>query len=377
MQRRVVVSLARLFRDEVPGALPRGRLNDGLPRLKGVHARLTREPPEPLPSLERVLAAVTWLQARAEVIVVVGQPGALLAVRAWLDALAPGALVRFVGGPDAELLDAGRGVALVALVGPDWVDAAVEAAVAAGRPVVVAGPTPDDLEDGEVVDPPSGGLWLDDPHAGDGRFGILGAAALVIAGFAGIDVAALIDGADEMLVACTKPALTENPAYSYALGCIYAERELGLRVPAHVTSNPRLETFVVWAARTWATTMTGASSVAGLRARSGGAPLAGLLGDEELTELLLEGPREFLLTTWEHGPSAHDDALLAVSRDRPSVRILLFGGDARAMGAAAALMCRAAIAGGLLTDRDPRTLVSLSRWREAVMPAVDAGEPAE
>ena len=378
MHRRVVVSLARLFRDEVPGALPRGRLNDGLPRLKTIRAHMHKDRPQTsgLPDVGRVLEAAGWLRSQAQVLVVAGQPGALLAARVWVDALAPGALVRFVGAPDADLLEGGSGVALLALLGPEWVDDAVEAAVAAGRAVLVAGPPPEDLEEGEVIEPPPGGHWLDDPYAGDGRFGALGASSMVIAAFAGVDVAGVVEGAAEMQSACARPALTENPAYSYALACVYAERDLGLRGAAHVTSSAKLETFVGWAARTWASTMTGATAVGTLRSRAGAAPLFGLIGDEELTEMLFEGPREFLVTTWEPNASAHDAALLSLTRDRPSIRVHLHDVDARSLGAAAALVCRAAVIGALFTDRNPRTLASLSAWREATSIAVDVADRA-
>lgn len=153
MHRSVKVDLARVFRDEVPGGLPRRRLQDGLARLRTVQEALAGAPSlAPAPTAESIAVVAGALRARAARLVVAGQPGAVEAARVLVDVLAPGAPVDGLATPEPDdLPGAGEGGrAWVAVLGPVWVEALVDAAAARGEPVVVVGtPAPD----GEPVEP--------------------------------------------------------------------------------------------------------------------------------------------------------------------------------------------------------------------------------
>lgn len=349
----------------------------GLGKLRDVHARLVNEdaswPHLRLPDDEALAAASSLASTLGEgPLAVVGQPSAIAAQRAVVDALGVRS-PRWFSSPDAALAAAVAepGTSWVVLEGPSWVDAAAEAAVAAGNRVVVAGP-------GEHEAPPEG-WWLSDPVAGDGRFGGLGMAAAVTAAWAGVDVEGLHAGARDMGTACSRAALFENPAYTLALAAVYVDLDLGVGTPVHLGSTSRLLPLLHWNSRMWGAVLSDAVNTGGVVRHQGQAGVAGTVGDEELLQALLRGPRDKLVTIWDAADvgAFSEHAALQVralqdllDRERiPHLRVRLPGIDARTLGAAVLLAEHAAVVAGCFVDIDPLGLAGVEAWYTAVQRA--------
>lgn len=382
VHRRVVVDLAPLVRTEGTAGVGVKRLTAQLGRLRDVHDALRageesfRWPHLVLPddgAVEAVVALAGELRARATTLAVVGQPGALLALRVWTDALAPGARIRWIGSPDAELLAPlhGADVAWLVLEGPSWADRVAEEAVARGQAVAVAGP-------GQGQAPPDG-WWIADPAAGDGRFGALGMAGLVMAAWAGIDVGAAVAGARDMAESCRRAALFENPAYSLATASIAVQQATAIVVPAFLATSARLGAFTTWVARLWAAVGAQPAMVNGVRQHVGGNAVAGILGDDELTQALLSGTRDKWAVLWEvdstSAPGTPGElaarqvrvfAQLWGREGLPMVKVRLPGLDAATLGGAIQLACHTAVTTSLMQERDPLGLEAVTTWHGAV-----------
>lgn len=389
MARNVVVEVSHLLRKD-GGGIGRKRLTTGLGRLREAHEALRAGAESSKWPHLRVLddetvayarAVAEGLRARGTELAVVGQPGAVAALRALTDALGV-ASPRWVTGPDDALVAAldRPEVAWLVLEGPAWADRVAEWAVEQGRAVAVAGP-------GDHEAPP-GGWWLSDPVAGDGRFGVLGLAAAVCAAWAGVDVEGLFAGARDMAEACERAALFENPAYTLALATIFAERDLGATVPAHLVASGRMGAFSEWVARLWGAILCDAVHVEGVVRHSGAVGVPGVVGDEELLQALVLGPRDKLVTLWDpteatNGPLAQEAAAQArafqdlLERENvPYVRVRLPGLDARSLGAAVFLATHAAVSAAVYLDVDPLGLGAVSAWYASLERArgdVDAG----
>ncbi len=373
------MEVTRLLRKET-GGIGRKRLTSGLARLRDVHATLVagaeagRWPhlrlldADAREDARRVAAA---LRAAAPELVVVGQPGAVAALRAAVEALGTTS-PRWMTSPDAAQLAAldRPDVAWLVLEGPPWADRVAEWAVESGRAVAVAGP-------GDHPAPPSG-WWISDPVAGDGRFAPLGAAAAVVASWAGVDIDVLHAGAQEMSATCARSALFENPAYTYALATVFADRDLGAGVPAHLVGAGRLDAFGAWLTRVWAAVLCAAVPGDGTVRHTGAAGIHGIVGDEELCEALLLGPRDKLVTVWD--PTELDGSAVsaeAVNQVRalvdllerenvPYLRVRLPGFNAYSLGASFVLASHAAVTAALFLDLDPLGLDAVAAWYGAL-----------
>lgn len=389
MARNVVVEVSHLLRKD-GGGIGRKRLTTGLGRLREAHEALRAGAEAGKWPHLRVLddeavaharAVAEGLRARGSELAVVGQPGAVAALRALTEALGV-ASPRWVTGPDDALVAAldRPEVAWLVLEGPGWADRVAEWAVEQGRAVAVAGP-------GEHEAPP-GGWWLSDPVAGDGRFGGLGLAAAVCAAWAGVDVEGLFAGARDMEAACERAALFENPAYTLALATVFAERDLGTTVPAHLVASGRMAAFAEWVARLWGAVLCDAVPVEGVVRHSGAVGVPGVVGDEELLQALVLGPRDKLVTLWDPteavgGPLSQEAAAqvrafqdLLERENVPYVRVRLPGLDARSLGAAVFLATHAAVSAAVYLDVDPLGLGAVSAWYASLERArgdVDAG----
>lgn len=393
MIRNVVLEVSHLLRKEGSG-LGRRRLLSGLGRLREVHdavrlgAEAGRWPHLQLPD-DAQLAAVREIAAelrrRAPRLAVVGQPGAIAALRAIIEALGTES-PRWVASPDSASLPEldSPDVAWLVLEGPAWADQVAEWAVGQGRVVVMAGEG--------VHEAPPNGWWISDPVAGDGRFGGLGAAAALCAAWAGVDIEAMHEGARDMVVACERPALFENPSYTFALTTVFLERDLGVTIPAHLATSGRLEAFTHWLVRMWGAVLADSAPVEGVMRHVGAAGVCGVVGDEELIQVLLLGPRDKQVVLWdvtegETGRGAAEASLqsraLQTLLDReaiPYLRVRLPGLDARAFGAAMFLAEHAAVAASLFLAVDPLGVAGVSAWYaalERVRSNVDAGPSTE
>ncbi|MSQ01292.1 MAG: hypothetical protein EXR71_05270 [Myxococcales bacterium] len=274
----------------------------------------------PLPKADAVTGAMRALGGHPGTLV--GQPGAVAAAGAWGRTLGlPG------DGP------------LVALLGASDVEAAIDEALAAGRRVGVACGT----DGGEPIEPPPGGVWIEDAWAGEGTRGVLGAGVLVAAGLAGLDVGAALAGAKAMRESCQAP-ITENPAWSLARALRGLAQEGRIDVVAHVAGEPALAAFAAWAARAQATMLARPSPTHPARPL----PVHFLEGDQEWLHAISEG-RDRVLLVWETGTGVLPRALHEGSLTR--IRVQLPGLDAEALAGAFVLWLRALEFLAALEDR--------------------------
>ncbi|MDP2306712.1 MAG: hypothetical protein Q8P18_11875 [Pseudomonadota bacterium] len=380
MIRNVVVEVSHLLRKKEGSGLARRRLLSGLGRLREVHEAVRigteagRWPHLQLPD-DAELAAVREIAAelrrRAPRLAVVGQPGAIAALRAITEAFGAES-PRWISSPDGAGLDDldSPEVAWLVLEGPAWADQVAEWAVGRGRVVAMAG--------AGTHDAPPNGWWISDPVAGDGRFAGLGAAAALCAAWAGVDIEAVHDGARDMVAACQRSALFENPSYTLALTTLFLERDLGVTIPVHVATSGRMEAFTRWLVRMWGAVLADSVPVEGLMRHVGAAGVSGVVGDEELIQVLLLGPRDKHVTLWDvtdggTGRGSAEASLqsraLQTLLDReniPYLRVRLPGLDARALGAAMFLAEHSAVTASLFLAVDPLGLAGVSAWYAAL-----------
>lgn len=349
-----MVDLAGLMRSHAGGSAVRRKWHDGVSSLAPLHARVkTLGFPGTLPNLVDVSERIAKIGKVRGALAVIGQPGAIGAVRAWADLGESGEGIRFVTGP-------GRGIAetrVFAFLGPAWVEQAVETAITAGAKVAVCGVA----EAGEVVEAPPKGWFVADPLAGDGRNGILSTGVLVAAGLAGIDVQAGLTGAADMIRVLDGPPGSDNPAWSLARAIRLAEVELGRDSVVHVAGQAGLVGVANWAARTQAATAVGGR---GDRVVSRTLPAVVQAGDEEWLEALASGARNRLLVLWEGSADATSDSWtqFVLASGQAAVRVRLPGLDAYASGSASALWLRTVACLALLEERQPAPLEAALAW---------------
>lgn len=379
--RRLTVDATGAFRPAVRDGVSRRRASELYGALGQLHATMRTDPAIPgAIATEPILALAEQIRARADGPVgVIGQAGAVHG--ACVAPLVLGKKVLRITAPSSTQLDSTR--PWVALLGPPWVPAVVDQLVQLGAAVVVCGPP---AEPGEEVAPPPGGWWFPDPLAGDGRAGALGASALLVAALAGVPLDRLAAGVQSAREACASTSYADHVAYGWSLVAALADVDLHRVVSAHLASDPRLMPLARWAARVWGSTLVQEFNGATVRARMGGRALDGMIGDEELWEMLAAGPPDLTLTTWELAPNADTlgdlarrqlDAFArhAAERGIPTLRVRLAELDAAGIGVAMGVTLHAATAAARLLERDPRTLVSLPGLYQAM--DVDAPVDAE
>jgi glucose-6-phosphate isomerase len=191
-----------------------------------------------------------------------------------------------------------------------------------------------------------------------------------------------------MGVACARSALFENPAYTLGLAAVFAETDLGAGTPVMLGSSARLGPLLHWQGRMWGAVLSDVVNVGGVVRHRGTAGVTGTVGDEELLQALLRGPRDKLVIVWEvieGGPFGEHAAVQVralqdlLERERiPHLKVRLPGLDARTVGASVLLAEHAAVAAGCYADTDPLGLAGVDAWYTAVQRAraVDGGAPS-
>ncbi len=284
---------------------------------------------------------------------VLGQPGAVVAMRAALTALAPQAAVTWQMGP-AEV-PAQAGEALLCLEGPLWVDEAAEAAVAARVRVVMAGA-------GVHAVPPRG-AWISDATSADGRFVWFGAALATLLAWAGVDAAAWAEGLAAGQGTSARPALFENPGWSMATALSLVPDA----TPVLIATDPALEGIVRALARAWGALVRGAPDRGQLTARVGLTVLDGIASDIELFEAIHGGPADRLPIFWGP-PTAESETFQSwlTRHGRPFLSVRAQAIDAREVAELCAVAIHAAVALAVLRLVDPLDEKAVLAWRHAV-----------
>lgn len=361
------------------GGLDQRHLRAQIPRMNAVHAAILALGDRGLPHLagldaSRLEQAVAWVarrRAEGAPVVVLGEPGAVAAVRA-LSSVAPdpGAL-RWVDGIDGaeEALAAGDAHLLV-LDGPPWVRwlAARLAGSAIGLTLAGEGAPIPGLEGAERLNGPC-----------DARFGVFGAASLAVAELAGARGDAILEEATRAARRVAHPALFENPAYLWA-AVLVAGREHGLERLCFLLPTGRLEGWAAWGTRMWAAVTTRAESRGGVRRPTGIPTLVARLGDEAMIQHLLGGPHDVLGVAvtvddlgardarghhrWGLARALLSAQIMQLCRDgRPVVQLRLPSLDPAMLAGLSMVTLHAAIATALASDLDPLSSPAAQQWR--------------
>ena len=156
-----------------------------------------------------------------------------------------------------------------------------------------------------VTDPKQGALRplahatsipaLDIPPSVGGRFSVLTPVGTLPAALIGIDVAALLDGAEAMVARCKGSDLATNPAGVYATLQWLAETRLGKSINVLMPYSDPLRDFAAWFVQLWAESL-GKHKPDGTSV--GQTPLAALGATDQHSQvqLFMEGPTDKVVT---------------------------------------------------------------------------------
>lgn len=153
-----------------------------------------------------------------------------------------------------------------------------------------------------VTDPEKGALraiargervpTLDIPANVGGRFSVLSPVGMLPAALIGIDVAALLAGAEDMRQRCTATELSRNPAGLFAVLQFLADTTLGRSIHVMMPYSDPLRDFADWFVQLWAESLGKARRSDGRHV--GPTPLAALGATDQHSQvqLFMEGPAD-------------------------------------------------------------------------------------
>ncbi len=146
------------------------------------------------------------------------------------------------------------------------------------------------------------------PASVGGRFSVLSPVGLLPAALVGIDVRAVLAGADEMAGRCAGDELAPNPAGVLATLLHLADTEWGAGVHVFMPYADRLRGFAYWAQQLWAESLGKALRLDGTAAASGPTPLPafGATDQHSLLQLFMEGPRDKVVVFIAPGAPGQD-----------------------------------------------------------------------
>ncbi len=155
-----------------------------------------------------------------------------------------------------------------------------------------------------VTDPTKGALralavaekipTLDIPTAVGGRFSILSPVGILPAAIIGVDTAALLEGAADMVGRCTTAALRDNPAGTYATLQFLADSKAKKNIHVFMPYSDALRDMAAWFVQLWAESL---GKVKGTK-NVGPTPLAALGATDQHSQvqLFMEGPADKTIT---------------------------------------------------------------------------------
>ncbi len=328
MSRTVTLDLSECFRGSAPALRRKWGDLGGLASLN----RRIRDGSwsMDLPTDERVVAAVEHLRRGSKGSpAFAGQPGSLAGARLWVDAL----------GLDLALVSPGGDIpaattALVVQLGTPAVEALVDVAIERGIRVAVACSS----DEGQPVQPPEGGVWVEDPWGAEGGRGAIGTGVLVAGALAGLDVSAALSGARWMFQVSDGP-VGESVCWSLARVLRLLSVEGGRDAIIHIAGSAPLLALATWAAATQAETLAGIS----LHTPTRPLPAVVLAGDVGWKAAIASAPRERVALVWEVVGGAGEADWIAALLDAgvPVLRVRLHARDAESVGACVPLWLRA------------------------------------
>ncbi|CAA9304148.1 MAG: Glucose-6-phosphate isomerase [uncultured Gemmatimonadetes bacterium] len=131
-----------------------------------------------------------------------------------------------------------------------------------------------------------------------GRFSVLSAVGLLPAAMAGIDVAALLEGAREMAKRCESDDLRTNPAGMFAALQYLADTEHGAPIHVMMPYSDRLRDVADWFRQLWAESLGKQNTRGGAEVFAGPTPVKSLGATDQHSQvqLYMEGPFDKTIT---------------------------------------------------------------------------------
>jgi glucose-6-phosphate isomerase len=139
---------------------------------------------------------------------------------------------------------------------------------------------------------------LDVPPEVGGRFSVLSPVGLLPAALVGVDIDALLEGAQRALERSESDDLLQNPAALYAALHWAADANLGARVHVLMPYTDRLREFAEWYRQLWAESLGKRVDRGGRTVHVGPTPLAavGATDQHSQVQLFMEGPFDKVIT---------------------------------------------------------------------------------
>ena len=138
------------------------------------------------------------------------------------------------------------------------------------------------------------------PDGVGGRFSVLCPVGLLSAAVLGIDIDALLKGAGDMDERCSKPELSENPAYMYAM-LYYLAMKQGVNISVMMPYADALLNTAEWYAQLWAESLGKRYANDGSEVYYGQTPVRalGVTDQHSQVQLYTEGPFDKIITFLE------------------------------------------------------------------------------
>jgi glucose-6-phosphate isomerase len=315
------VSIDGLFAPVLEGGLERERLTALSGEMRNAHRELMSRRGKDLgfydvplnrDVLKSINAEVTRLRSLADDMVVLGIGGSSLGGQAICAALATQpSRVHFVDNVDPHTLanllgrlDPARTCTLVISKSGGTVETIAELLILRRWLRVTLGQGETRSRMTFVTDPETGLLRelaqaegiraFEIPANVGGRYSALTPVGLLPAAFAGIDVAALLDGASAMVDRVTADDVTENPACLLAAGAVLAAKELDRRSLVIMPYSDSLRTASSWFVQLWAQSLGKRLNRLGEEIRAGQTPIpaVGVTDQHSQLQLIIEGPTD-------------------------------------------------------------------------------------
>lgn len=136
-----------------------------------------------------------------------------------------------------------------------------------------------------------------------GRFSVLSVVGLLPAYLGGVDVDAVVDGAQAMAQRCSQNDINDNPAF-YNGAAQYLHAEQGRTLSVHMPYTDNLRTLIDWFRQLWAESL---GKIDGHGQHKGMTPVAahGVTDQHSQLQLYLEGPDDKQITFFTCSGSEH------------------------------------------------------------------------
>ncbi len=161
------------------------------------------------------------------------------------------------------------------------------------------------------------------PNVG-GRYSVLTPVGLLPAAFLGIDIAAILQGAADMVERVTSTDVRQNPACQLAAASVLAQRELGRSQLVFMPYSDALRVTSAWFVQLWAESLGKRLDRHGREVRAGQTPIpaVGATDQHAQVQLFVEGPLDKLVAMLSVSEARHAMPIPDELDDREEVTYL-------------------------------------------------------